>query len=370
MITCIDHPALLRALNLRDLTDPLLGPHAMQQLTGDIHAALARHWRCPRLIHRGSPLVPIADNYDALGYAAAAAARDARYTRYVSDACMLRSQMSAVMPALLRGLALDPPEDVLLVCPGIVYRRDTIDRLHVGEPHQLDLWRIARQDLSETDLHDMIARVVQAALPGTEYRTAAADHPYTTHGRQIDVCVGAAWVEIGECGLAAPNVLARAGLNPPVTGLAMGLGLDRLLMLRKGIDDIRLLRADDTRIVTQMQDLGPYLPVSRQPAICRDLSVAVDASVTAEEQGDRVREAMGDRLDELESLDILSETPWHQLPEAAHQRLGIKPGQKNVLLRLTIRHPVRSLTSIEANTLRNRVYAALHEGDNLLWANE
>jgi len=55
------------------------------------------------------------------------------------------------------------------------------------------------------------------------------------------------WIEIGECGLASPALLAASGL-PAHTGLAMGLGLDRLVMLRKGIDDIRLLRATAPRI--------------------------------------------------------------------------------------------------------------------------
>jgi phenylalanyl-tRNA synthetase alpha chain len=68
------------------------------------------------------------------------------------------------------------------------------------------------------------------------------------------------WVEIGECGLAHPDVLASAGRNPREwTGLAMGLGLDRLLMLRKGMPDIRLLRSTDPRIAGQMQDLAPHV---------------------------------------------------------------------------------------------------------------
>ena len=76
--------------------------------------------------------------------------------------------------------------------------------------------------------------------------------------------------------MALPDLLRENGLDPArVTGLAMGLGLDRLLMLRKGMNDIRLLRSDDPRVVEQMLDLSPYRPVSDQPAIRRDLSIAV-----------------------------------------------------------------------------------------------
>jgi phenylalanyl-tRNA synthetase alpha chain len=365
----IDHRALLYALRQRDLTDPATGPHAIQRLVSIIHTALATTWRCGRIIHPGPRLVPVADNYDALGYPPDGAARDARYTRYVDTHWMLRSQMSAVIPTLLRSLALDPPHDVLLVCPGMVYRRDSIDRLHVGEPHQLELWRICASPQDGASLRRMVAIVLEAALPAYTWRVVDADHPYTTGGLQIDVDVSGTWVEVGECGIAAPHVLHRAGIDPSLrSGLAMGLGLDRLLMLRKGIDDIRLLRADDPRVVDQMLDLAPYRPVSRQPAIIRDISIAVAADADGEALGDRVRTALGDAADALEAVEIVSEAGWSVLPCAARDRLGLRPGQKNVLVRLTLRHPVRTLTRAEANALRNRVYDAVHVGSKRVYA--
>jgi phenylalanyl-tRNA synthetase alpha chain len=363
----LNHEALLRALKLRDLTDPGHGPHAMQILVAELHGALAARWGCARRIERGSPVVTVADNYDHLGYPPDGASREARYTRYLCDRLMLRSQMSAVIPATLRSLAHDPPDDLLLVCPGLVYRRDAIDRLHVGEPHQLDLWRVTSRPLATDDLHDMIATVVASALPGVDYRTLPAIHPYTHDGLQIDVRTGGEWVEIGECGLAAAPVLRSAGLSR-ASGLAMGLGLDRLLMLRKGIDDIRLLRDEDPRVQTQMQDLSPWKPVSDQPAIARDLSLAVAADLGEEEIGDRIREAMGVETEWIESVEIVTETPWSELPRQARLRMGMRPGQKNVLLRLTLRHPVRTLVSAEANRLRDRVHATVHEGARHEWA--
>ena len=117
----------------------------------------------------------------------------------------------------------------------------------------------------------------------------------------------------------------------------MGLGLDRLLMLRKGMENIRLLRSDDSRIVDQMLSLSPYRPVSDQPAIRRDLSIAVPEDRTAEELGDRVREALGQRSELVESVEVLSETAYGDLPPAAIERLGISSGQKNTLLRVVLR---------------------------------
>ena len=177
------------------------------------------------------------------------------------------------------------------------------------------------------------------------------------------------WVEVLECGVANPALLRDSGLDPRRwSGLAMGMGLDRLLMLRKGIPDIRLLRDGDPRVEGQMLDLEPWRPVSNQPPQRRDLSIAVDADTTPEEIGDRIRAAMREDADVLEDVAVISETPFAALPDAARERIGIVAGQKNVLLRLVIRHPSRTLTSEEANRLRDRVYAAVHEGTTAQWA--
>lgn len=362
--------ACRRALSIRDLTNPEQGPHAMQILLRDAVAALRGAWGADAREHRAHPIVSVEDNYDRLHYPEGGAARDARYTRYVTAETLLRTQTSAMIPPLLRALAADPPRDLLLACPGLVYRRDCIDRLHTGEPHQVDLWRIRTgPPLGAADLRWMIDVVVAALLPGATSRAAAAAHPYTIDGLQIDVLDRGAWVEIGECGVALPALLAQEGLDPArCSGLAMGLGLDRILMIRKGVDDIRLLRSDDARVARQMEDLAPYRAVSTRPAIRRDLSIAVDRDDTAEELGDRVREALGARASSVEAIEVVSEAPMEELPPAAAARLGIAPGQKNVLLRVVIRDLARTLTHAEANVLRDRVYAALHRGTVHQWA--
>lgn len=362
--------ALARDLALRDLTDPGQGRHGMQDLLREVTAALTGLWRCPAIVERRNPVVSTADNYDRLHYPPDGAARDARYTRYVGEGKLLRTQTSALVPPLLRRLSAAPPPDVLLVCPGLVYRRDVIDRLHTGEPHQVDLWRVrlGAPPLRTEDLAGMIAAVAAAAAQGRAVRTSPATHPYTLEGRQIDVASGDGWVEIGECGLALPALLRESGLPEGASGLAMGLGLDRLVMLRKGLEDIRLLRATDPRIASQMLDLGPYRPVSHHPPIRRDLSVAVASAATPEELGDRVRAALGGRARDVEAVEVLGETPGESLPGAASARLGLRSGQKNVLLRVVLRSPERTLTDAEANQLRDEVYAALHEGTVHHWA--
>lgn len=370
-VPVLDPASLARDLSIPDLST--VAGHAMAQLVDAAVAALAAVWGAEARVVRSHPVVSLDDNYDRLGFPAGAVTRDARYSRYVSETCLLRTHTSAMIPPALRRLAAEGdarPGDVLLACPGIVYRRDAIDRLHTGTPHQLDLWRVTDRPMTTDDLRHMIAVVVEAVLPGRRWRTVDAVHPYTEAGLQVDVETDdGEWVEIGECGLAGPVVLAGAGLPvPPTDGLAMGLGLDRLVMLRKGIADIRVLRSADPRVATQLLDLEPYRPVSSHPSIRRDLSVAVAGDAGEELLGDRVRDALGPMADGVESVEVLSETPGDDLPPAAVERLGLQPGQRNVLLRIVLRHVDRTLTDAEANELRDRIYAAIHEGTVHQWA--
>ena len=331
---------LVRALNVRDLSDPAQGPHAMQLLIADLKAVLDN----PREV-RHHPLVPVEHNYEHLGYPRDAITREARYTRYVSETCMLRSHTTAMIPPALR----EATPDVTLVCPGLVYRRDTVDRLHTGTPHQLEIWRIST---NQERFEDLVDTVVTTLLPGKRYRMVDARHPYTTHGKQIDVEHNGEWVEIGEGGRAARHVLKE---HPH--GLATGWGLDRILMLRKGVPDIRLLRNADPRIAEQMLDLGEYRPISRHPAAIRDISIMACESEDIETLGDQIRALTPE--DVIEEITILGETRTEDLPEHVQERLEARPGQKNVLIRVTMRAPERTLTDRETNEIRDRLLQGL-----------
>ncbi|NQX27693.1 hypothetical protein HQQ81_10105 [Microbacteriaceae bacterium VKM Ac-2854] len=355
------------ALSLRDLSDPADGPHALQLLLDAVTAALTQRWRIPVTTVRSSPLVAVEDNYDRLGFGTSAVTRDQRYSRYLSDTVMLRTHTSAMVPPLLRSLVDGHGEhERLYVMPGLVYRRDSIDRTHVGEPHQVDLWRLSNiADPGMPGLEEMLETVVAAVLPGARWRAVPAEHPYTTHGRQLDVEIGGDWLELAECGLIQPELLERSGLDPSVwSGLALGMGLDRAVMLRKGIDDIRLLRASDTRVGDQMSDLKPWRPVSALPAVRRDISVVLDRDDDEETLGDRIRSALGADAVAIESVRLRATTERELLPESAQRRLGIRPGQVNALIRIVLRPLDRTLTDDEANRLRNTAYRAVHQGPN------
>jgi phenylalanyl-tRNA synthetase alpha chain len=365
------------ALALRDLTDPDAGAHAMQQLLADVVTALERQWDIPSETHRLNPLVATADNYDRLGYSPGDATRESRYSRHISPTVMLRSHTSAGIPAVLDSLRGEQGRyDRLHVLPGLVYRRDAVDRTHVGTPHQVDVWRIkARGLLGPSDLQAMMAAVVDAVLPaadhpGVQWRATPSAHSYTAAGRQLDVLVTLQdgrreWLELAECGLVAAPVLRSSGLDPRRwAGLALGMGLDRALMLRKGIDDIRLLRSKNPEIQGQLLDLAPYRPVSLMPPVRRDLSLVLadPAEADIELLGDRARRVLGDDAEVLAALEIKAVTPTAELPPAAVDRLRMAPGDVNVLLRLVLQPLERTLTDQQANRLRDRVYIALHQG--------
>lgn len=262
-----------QALALRDLTDAAAGPHAIQLLISHVIRDLAKAYDSPAIVYRAPPVVSVQENYEDLGYPRGAATRDSRYTRYVTEDILLRTHMSALIPGALREVAKAPYGDVLLAVPGLCYRRDVVDCLHVGEPHQIDLWRISKREvcgLARLELEQMIGYVVEALVPGVNYRLNETSHPYTVGGLEVEIEVDSAWVELLECGLASPRVLKRCGLDPAIyNGLAMGVGLDRALMLRKGIGDIRLLRSQDPVSARKCSISRP----TRQSRACRRSNV-------------------------------------------------------------------------------------------------
>ncbi|MEV6136244.1 hypothetical protein AB0L63_09305 [Nocardia sp. NPDC051990] len=355
---------LCRALNLRDLTDPAQGDHAIQALLDAVVTALRTAWGSTVRYVRNSPIVPVRENYDRLGYDLGDVTRARRYTRYISPTVMLRSHMSAELPTAIGDYANRADIDELIVAPGLVYRRDAVDRNHVGEPHQVDLWRLRSiRDTGDGDILEMIGLLVDAILPGADWMVTDVEHPYTVRGRQIDVRHNGQWLELAECGRIHPDVLHGSGLDPDRwSGLALGLGLERALMLRKSIPDIRYLRAKDPRIAEQMLTLEPWQHVSPLPSARRDISVVVADDEDDETLGDRIRTELGADADVVESVELLSRTPHESLPDTARSRLGTRPGQVNLLLRIVLRPIDRTLTSREANAIRNTIYRAVHEG--------
>jgi len=289
-----------RALVQRDLTQPVSGPHAMQQLITAAHTTLAERWSCQRQLQRGSALVHMPSSLFGQDLK--------RIGRNIAPTVLLRPRTRIHLPELLSSQALNPPEDLLLICPGVVYRRSPLTPLHDSEPHQLDLWRLQRGRLSTIELADMLQTVLAAVLPEHRYRLLPASRPHLVCGMRIELATAAGWLNIGHAGLLTDSVLATAGLEPSdFSALGMTLGLDRVLMQRKGIPHIRLLRSDAPAIAEQMLDLQPYRPLHTAPALTRELQLSETISDCHKDLADCLRRLPARQLAVIESAELLDD---------------------------------------------------------------
>ncbi|MDJ0772485.1 MAG: hypothetical protein QNJ49_03505 [Mastigocoleus sp. MO_167.B18] len=337
-----------------DLTNPANGIHTINLIVYKIAESLYESDYPEPIIWLSSPITTVTNNFDKLYFPTESLSRSPKYTRYLSKDTLLRTHTTAIMPEILPYLQ----EENLIIHPGICYRRDVVDKRHVGEPHQMDVWLISRDFKGHLSKVRFIENILHAILPNVSYRLNETSHPYTLNGLEIEVLVDGKWIEIGECGDARPDLL-----QPGYIGLASGWGLDRLAMLVKGIDDIRLLRSTHPQIATQMTNLETYQAVSNQPSISRDLSIVTSLDTELEDICEQITEVLADDLELLASVDILSETNYHQLPQKAIQRLGIQPNQKNLLVRMTFQSLHTSITNQKANILRDMVYQKIHQGE-------
>ena len=147
----------------------------------------------------------------------------------------------------------------MLAAPGITFRRDSRDRWHCAEPHQMDIWVLGDPELATHEhLLRLVSDILKSAVPGKPWVYSDSPHHYTEGGVEVNVLNDGVPVEVLECGRIARSLLERLNIDPQRHGgLALGMGLDRLTMLRKGIPDIRLLRDQNERVQAQMHDLVP-----------------------------------------------------------------------------------------------------------------
>lgn len=357
-----------QALAIKDLTDSKNGVHAINLVIGRIRKSLSKkeEWHVPEIRRSDSPISSVTNDFDRLYFPPDSPARSPVYTRYITDEMILRTHTTAMIPDLLIEMEKKSLTNYSVLCPGICYRRDVVDKKHTGEPHQMDIWRIkkGKSKLQRSALIDLIETVIESVIPGAKYRANEVIHPYTINGLEVEILIRGEWLELLECGEAHPRLLADTGLDPKeYSGLAMGVGLDRMVMLIKNIDDIRLLRAEDPRIKHQMTNLDPYVPVSKYPPIKQDMSIAVSMDTAEEDVCEVIRDVMGSNANVVEEVKIVSETFYDRLPPQAIERLGIKPNQKNLLISIILRSYGRSLRHEEANKMRDQLYKALHQGE-------
>jgi phenylalanyl-tRNA synthetase alpha chain len=338
--------------------------HAIGILVNEIAHLLKEHYHIQPDIQRGNRIVSIHENYYALGYSENEATLSSVYTRYIDESTLLRTQMSSTVVSLLDNYSKNNIlQDTLWMCPGIVYRRDVRDRTHVAEPHQLDIWYLQQKSCSREDLLELVSLIISVIEKHThkkiQWRYNETQHHYTDDGIEVEIYYQNRWLEVLECGLIGKNLLRKYGLMG-YSGLALGLGLERLVMLIKDIDDIRILLSEDEKILIQLKDLKKYKKISNQPIAKRDLSLAVDVNMSIEHLTEKILNSVEN--EDIEEIVLISETVYADLPEIAQQRLGMKETQKNMLIRIILRNLSQSISTEKANAMYTQIYQLIHEG--------
>lgn len=350
-------------LSKKDLTQE--SNNCISLLLDIIKSKLNEKYNLIPKIERGKKIISLEDNYYNLGYGNNEITLNKRYTKYIDENTILRTQMSSVIPNLLRKYSKESNE--IWLCPGLVYRRDIKDKTHIGEPHQLDIWYITKEEKNRSDLLELVQIIISIIeqLKGKKikWRYSETSHHYTNGGIEVEIYHNNKWLELLECGLISKNLLRNYTLNN-YSGLALGLGLERLVMIIKNISDIRVLYSSNELIKKQLVNLKKYKEISNQPSIKRDLSVAVDKNIIIENLTESILLEIPEYLSsKIESISLIKEYQYNELPNIAIERLGMSSSQKNLLIRVELRDLIKTLTNEEANNIYSIIYSIVHKGD-------
>lgn len=210
----------------------------------------------------GPEVETVFNNFDALNAGPDHPARDWTDTFYVNEEVLLRTQTS---PVQVRTLMNQKPP-IRVFAPGRCFRCDTPDATHSPMFHQVE-GLVVDEGITMSDLKGVLDSFAKQMF-GPEARTKFRPHhfPFTEPSAEMDVscfkcggkgckvCKGSGWIEILGCGMVHPNVLKVGGINTEkYTGFAFGMGVERIAMLKYGIDDIRLLYENDMRFIEQFK---------------------------------------------------------------------------------------------------------------------
>lgn len=199
-------------------------------------------------------------NFEALNVPKNHPARDEQDTFYINDGVVLRTQTS---PIQIRTMEKTKPP-IRIIAPGRVYRSDAVDATHSPIFHQIE-GLVVDKGITMANLRGTLDTFAVRFF-GENTKTKFRPHhfPFTEPSAEMDVscfvcggegcrvCKGSGWIEILGGGMVHPDVLRKGGIDPDVySGFAFGMGLERIVMIKYGIDDIRLLYENDVRFLKQ-----------------------------------------------------------------------------------------------------------------------
>ena len=199
-------------------------------------------------------------NFEALNIPKDHPARDTQDTFYINENILLRTQTSPVQVRVMEQKK--PP--IRIISPGRVYRSDALDATHSPLFHQIE-GLVVDKGITFADLkgtletfikrlygEDSVVRFRPHHFPFTEPSAEVDVQCFNCKGEGCRLCKGEGWIEILGCGMVHPKVLSNCGIDPEVySGFALGMGLERVVMRRYNIDDIRLFYENDVRFLKQ-----------------------------------------------------------------------------------------------------------------------
>jgi phenylalanyl-tRNA synthetase alpha chain len=275
-------------------------------------------------------------------------------TYYLTDKYLLRTQMTAFWSFYLKDKEvlkrLETEGEIKALSPGLVYRKDEIDRHHFPAFHQIDgllICKKSKKIITQQDLKDVQVDLAQGIFgKGIEYRFLDDEFPYTIESLEMDIMFNGKWLEVNGAGLVNPVVLKNFGLDPEIyNGWAFGFG-DRLAMIKMGIQDIRILWSEDPRITSQFRDINSkFKEVSKYPSTIRDISFIVDKSTSLNNYYEIVREYAGNLIEEVKLLDKYEN----------EKKFG--KDKISYTFRITYCSPERTLTNDEVNEIQEKIRA-------------
>ena len=213
-------------------------------------------------IVEGPEVETVFNNFDALNAGPNHPARDMTDTFYISEDILLRTQTS---PVQVRTLMKQKPP-IKVISPGRCFRCDTPDATHSPMLHQIE-GLVVDEGITMADLKGTLDSFAKQPF-GTATRTKFRPHhfPFTEPSAEMDVscfkcggkgcrvCKGSGWIEILGCGMVHPHVLKVGNIDTEkYTGFAFGMGVERVAMLKYGVDDIRLFYENDMRFINQFK---------------------------------------------------------------------------------------------------------------------
>ncbi len=199
-------------------------------------------------------------NFEALNLPADHPARDTQDTFYITENILLRTQTS---PVQIRTMEKSKPP-IRIIAPGRVYRSDAVDATHSPVFHQIE-GLVVDKGITMADLKGCLEAIVKRLYgDDTVVRFRPHHFPFTEPSAEVDIqcfackgegcriCKKEGWIEILGCGMVHPKVLSICGIDPEeYSGFAFGIGLERLVMGRFKIDDLRLFYENDLRFLSQ-----------------------------------------------------------------------------------------------------------------------